>query len=136
MMVKRKIKDISELAAVVETTPFVETVVPPDADRINNISQKEVSLYKAGVTRRKVYERIRELLDSTKKVVGYDSKGMEVVTEEPDTDKRAKGIEYAMRAFGDMKEFVAVNTQVNNVMDVKSIVEAINRSGANDRANK
>lgn len=108
--------------------------IPTTIDRVNNITQKEESLYKAGVTRRKVYERIGELLNATKRVVGYDSRGMEVVSEEPDLGRRKEGAELAMRAFGDSKEFLAVNTQVNNVMDVKAIVEAIAKAG--DRGGK
>lgn len=108
--------------------------IPPTIDRVNNINQKEESLYRAGVTRRKVYERIGELLNATKRVVGYDSRGMEVVSEEPDLGRRKEGAELAMRAFGDSKEFLAVNTQVNNVMDVKAIVEAIAKAG--DRGGK
>lgn len=100
--------------------------LPVGVDRINNISQKEKALYESKVTRRKVYERIGELLDATKTVKGYDSDGNAVETIEPDLQRRKEGAELAMRAFGDSKEFLSVNTQVNNVMDVKSIIEAIN----------
>lgn len=100
--------------------------LPVGVDRINNISQKEKALYESKVTRRKVYERIGELLDATKTVAGYDSDGNAVETIEPDLQRRKEGAELAMRAFGDSKEFLSVNTKVNNVMDVKSIIEAIN----------
>lgn len=100
--------------------------LPVGVDRINSISQKEKALYESKVTRRKVYERIGELLDATKTVKGYDSDGNAVETIEPDLQRRKEGAELAMRAFGDSKEFLSVNTQVNNVMDVKSIIEAIN----------
>lgn len=106
----------------------VETL-PSTIDRVNNIIQKEESLYKAGVTRRKVYERIGELLNATRKISSTDDNGIPQVTEEPDLQRRKEGAELAMRAFGDSKEFLAVNTQVNNVMDVKGIIEAINRGG-------
>jgi len=108
--------------------------VPTTIDRVNNINQKEESLYKAGVTRRRTYEVIGELLNAVKKISGTDDFGMPTVSEEPDLQRRKEGAELAMRAFGDSKEFLAVNTQVNNVMDVKAIVEAIAKAG--DRGSK
>lgn len=112
--------------------------VPSTIDRVNNINQKEESLYKAGVTRRRTYEVIGELLNAVKKISGTDDFGMPTMSEEPDLQRRKEGAELAMRAFGDSKEFLAVNTQVNNVMDVKAIVEAIarGRSQASDSASK
>lgn len=100
--------------------------LPVGVDRINNINQKEFALYAVGITRQKAYKVLADGLVATKKVAGYDSRGMEVVSEEPDQDKRHKSVEAIMRLFGDSKEFLSVNTQVNNVMDVKSIIEAIN----------
>lgn len=106
----------------------VETL-PSTIDRVNNIIQKEESLYKAGVTRRKVYERIGELLNATRKISSTDENGVPQVTEEPDLQRRKEGAELAMRAFGDSKEFLAINTQINKVMDVKAIIEAIKSNG-------
>ncbi len=125
----------------VETAfPITSSVeeLPTTIDRVNNINQKEESLYKAGVTRRRTYEVIGELLNAVKKISGTDDFGMPTMSEEPDLQRRKEGAELAMRAFGDSKEFLAVNTQVNNVMDVKAIVEAIarGRSQASDSASK
>lgn len=123
VMARKKTRDISELASVVSNTPVVETVVPvvetipvseaiPVEDRVNNQGSKELAMSKAGVTRRRTYEVICELLTAVKRVVGYDSRGMEVVTEEPDLDKRKMGAELALKAFGDLKEMKDVGGQV------------------------
>lgn len=121
MMGRRK-----KIVEVIEN-PVVETVLPPSsvdvalepsdyelplkADRVNNIIHKERAMYEAGVTRRRTYEVICELLTAVKRVVGYDSRGMEVVTEEPDLDKRKMGAELALKAFGDLKEMKDVGGQ-------------------------
>lgn len=128
VMARKKARDISELAEVVSSTPVVETVVPvvetipatdsipssaiPVEDRVNNQGSKELAMSKAGVTRRRTYEVICELLSAVKRVVGYDSRGMEVVSEEPDLDKRKMGAELALKAFGDLKEMKDVGGQV------------------------
>lgn len=123
---KNKNKAISSKSPSEESV--VNVVIPVEADRVNNINQKEAALYLSGVTRRKVYDRIGELLDAKTKVkVGCTSVGEEIWEERADLGRRKEGCELAMRAFGDSKEFLAVNTQVNNVLDVKSIIEAINR---------
>lgn len=131
-MARKKARDISELAEVVSSTPVVETAFPnqvptseviptadsipsseiPVEDRVNNQSSKELAMSKAGVTRRRTYEVICELLSAVKRVVGYDSRGMEVVSEEPDLDKRKMGAELALKAFGDLKEMKDVGGQV------------------------
>lgn len=133
-MARKKARDISELASVVINTPIVETAfnnpvvehavetipssdIPaaeaiPVEDRVNNQASKELAMSKAGVTRRRTYEVICELLSAVKRVVGYDSRGMEVVSEEPDLDKRKMGAELALKAFGDLKEMKDVGGQV------------------------
>lgn len=122
-MARKKARDISELAEVVSSTPVVEPVVPvvetipatdsiPVEDRVNNQGSKELAMSRAGVTRRRTYEVICELLSAVKRVVGYDSRGMEVVSEEPDLDKRKMGAELALKAFGDLKEMKDVGGQV------------------------
>lgn len=122
-MARKKARDISELASAVTSTPVVETAFNnpivetavdtiPVEDRVNNQGSKELAMSKAGVTRRRTYEVICELLSAVKRVVGYDSRGMEVVSEEPDLDKRKMGAELALKAFGDLKEMKDVGGQV------------------------
>lgn len=129
MMARKKTRDISELAEVVISTPVVETAFNPQVDvpstsqplpeseiipvedKVNNQSSKELAMSRAGVTRRRTYEVICELLSAVKRVVGYDSKGMEIVSEEPDLDKRKMGAELALKAFGDLKEMKDVGGQ-------------------------
>lgn len=118
-MARKKARDISELAEVVSSTPIVETALNPQVtdnipveDKVNNQASKELAMSKAGVTRRRTYEVICELLSAVKRVVGYDSRGMEVVSEEPDLDKRKMGAELALKAFGDLKEMKDVGGQV------------------------
>jgi hypothetical protein len=84
-------------------------------------------MYASGVTRRRAYDVISELLCAVRRVVGYDSRGMEVVTEEPDLDKRRQGAELALKAFNDSKESVSVNTQVNNIVDVGGLLAEARR---------
>lgn len=120
-MARKKSRDISELAEAVINTPIVETVLNPQVDtipvsevpvseaipvedKVNNQSSKELAMSKAGVTRRRTYEVICELLSAVKTEVGYDEKGRPVSTEVPDLDKRKMGAELALKAFGDLKE--------------------------------
>ena len=92
-------------------------------EKVGDISGKEVAMSKAGVTRRKAYEVIREMLEATKEVVSYNYKGEEVREIVADLDRRSKGVELALKAFGDMKDSVQVNTQVNNVFDVGELIK-------------
>lgn len=85
---------------------ITETEIPVE-DKVNNVDSKELAMSRAKVTRRRTYEVISELLSAVKKVVRYDSRGMEIVTEEPDLDRRKQGAELALKAFGDLKEMKA-----------------------------
>lgn len=99
---KKKIK-------VVEEVPS-ESI--PVEDRVNNQGSKELAMSKAGVTRRRTYEVICELLTAVKVEVYYDYQGKECVRELPDLDKRRQGAELALKAFGDLKEMKDVSGQV------------------------
>src|SRR6185369_2098648 len=88
---KKGVKDISQLATAVIKNPIepaLQTVSPVDpavktasletvVDRVNNVEHKESAMSKAGVTRRKTYAVICELLEAVKTKVGYDEKGFE-----------------------------------------------------------
>lgn len=103
-MARRKTRDISELSTAVEAiNPVVETQIPVE-DKVNNQVSKELAMSRAGVTRRKTYEVISELLTAEKELVGYDKNGVEVRESIPDLDKRRQGAELALKAFGDLKE--------------------------------
>lgn len=103
-MARRKTRDISELSTAVEAiNPVVETQIPVE-DKVNNQVSKELAMSRAGVTRRKTYEVICELLTAEKELVGYDKNGVEVRESIPDLDKRRQGAELALKAFGDLKE--------------------------------
>lgn len=99
--------------------------IPETADRVNNVTQKEEALYKSGVTRYKTYKVINELLSAMRIETTYTQDGEEIKTEVPDLEKRKQGAELALRAFGDSKESVAINTQVNNIFKAESILSEI-----------
>lgn len=92
---------------------IVKDVITDDIDRVGNISQKELALSTSGVTRRKVYEEIGGMLRAVKKVERVDG-GMVVTSEEPDMVMRARGVELALKAFGDLKEFERVGGNVTH----------------------
>lgn len=95
-------RSIEELASAVITHPSI--------DRVNDIEQKEVAMSQAGVTRRKVYEHISSLLSAVVETREYDKDSKEwITTTVPDVEKRTKGTELALKAFGDLKEMQKVN---------------------------
>lgn len=103
-MARRKTRDIRELSTAVEAiNPVVEQQIPIE-DRVNNQVSKELAMSRAGVTRRKTYEVICELLTADKEIIVYDKNGVEVKERLPDLDKRKQGAELALKAFGDLKE--------------------------------
>lgn len=79
-------------------------VISNERDRINNLAQKEKRLAEAGVTRRKAYQVIADLLDAVKTIQQTDDQGNVKWVEAPDMEKRFKGAELAIKMFGDMIE--------------------------------
>lgn len=75
-------------------------------DRINNISQKEGSLSKVGISREKYLKVIARALTATKTVKDSkpDESGRYPMIEVPDDDLQKWGAEKAMLLFGDMIE--------------------------------
>ena len=84
-----------------------------EIDRVGDVGQKELALSKAELRRIDVYRRIKEMLDAVdvKEVL---SQGMLVKTEVPNIAIRAKGVELALKAFGDLKEFDKAGSVTNN----------------------
>lgn len=104
-------------------------MLPVEIDRVGNVEQRELRLSEAGVSRKKVYVRLMELLDAVKmeRVVLED--GRVEMVEVADQDRRAKGLEMALRLFGDMKDN-SVNVQVNNnLLDVSEVRERLRSKG-------
>lgn len=102
-----------------------------DIDRCSDLSQKERALYEAGVTRKRVCEEIMRLLNAVKKVETVED-GVVVTTEEPDLAMRDRGIEKAIKMFGDYKEFERVqkmefNLQVNHI-DIQERLNCISQN--------
>lgn len=112
---KTKKKDLIVKDVITDGVPDVNcgVVVGNDIDRVGNISQKELALSTSGVTRRKVYEEIGGMLRAVKKVERVDG-GVVVTSEEPDMVMRARGVELALKAFGDLKEFERVGGNVTH----------------------
>lgn len=93
---------------------FIVDKTGTDIDRVGSIEQKEIALSLANLKRVEVYRRIKEMLDAVK-VVERDPVGGVVTTEEePDMVMRAKGVELALKAFGDLKEFERVGGNVTH----------------------
>lgn len=111
-----------------------------DGDRVGNVEQKERNLAAANITRLYTYKKIYEMMNAVKRVTAEDLDGkLIVLSEEPDMAIRAKGVELAMKAFGDLKEFERVvngnvtnNTVIYKWGDVKTVnnndVQVINES--------
>lgn len=79
-------------------------------DAVNDISQKESAMHSSGVTRRKVYNHINDLLTATIETKDFDAETKTWITNSvPDMDKRTKGAELALKAFGDLKEMQKVD---------------------------
>lgn len=98
-----------------EETSLVETssVETPLLDRVNDIAQKEKAMSASGVTRRKVYDHISKLLSAEIETRVYNKESLEwVVSSVPDMEKRTKGAELALKAFGDLKEMSKVDVGV------------------------
>ena len=84
-----------------------------EIDRVGSVEQKELALDKAGLKRVEVYRRIKEMLDAGKEVDEL-FEGKIVTTIVPDMAMRAKGVELALKAFGDLKEFDKAGSVTNN----------------------
>lgn len=97
-----------------------EVLVPVDKiDRVGNIEQKELALSSANLKRIGVYRRIKEMLDAVE-VREEIHDGQIKKIEEPDMSMRARGVELALKAFGDLKEF---DRAVNNVTHNKVVYQ-------------
>lgn len=113
---KTKKKDLIVKDVITDGVPDVNDGVPDvndEIDRVGNISQKELALSISGVTRRRVYEEIGGMLRAMKKVDRMNG-GVIVEEEEPDMVMRARGVELALKAFGDLKEFERVGGNVTH----------------------
>lgn len=84
-----------------------------EMDRVGDVGQKELALSKADLRRIDVYRRIREMVDAVKSVEKIVNGCVEKV-DEPDMVMRAKGVELALKAFGDLKEFDKAGSVTNN----------------------
>ena len=101
--------------------PDVEVLRPlqstQERDRVNNVAQKEKRLEEAGVTRRKAYLVIAEALEAVIKVIKRDSEGREIISYEPDWEKRKWGAEQAAKIFGDYITHVDANIKVTHSVE-------------------
>lgn len=95
----------------------VEDILPPDADRVGNLSQKERAAHKVGLTRGKLLSSIMTGLEATRMEVVTDDDGRQHVRTIPDLDKRLKATEMGLKYFGDMKE-IAVTGPVTNIRKI------------------
>lgn len=87
----------------------------PAMDKVGSIGGKELAASTVGLTRVKYLRAIVELLEAkTKKVVGVNEFGADIVEEVADLDKRAKGAELAGKFFNDYKEQVLSSGNVYN----------------------
>lgn len=104
-----------------QTKPILEAPALPELmtakQKINNISQKEEAMHYLGLTRKKYLIVIVEALESTIKTVLRDTEGNEVVSYEPDYDKRKWGAEQAMKLFGDAIQHVDANVRVTHSVE-------------------
>lgn len=96
------------------------TVVVKDAhrdtrrDAVNNLTQKESAMAKAGVTREKTYAVIARLLEAKKWADVIDSQGncrREMVD---DLERQRGGVEMALKAFGDLIERREIEVDVGD----------------------
>ena len=100
-----------------------------EGDKVGNVEQKERNLAAANITRLYTYKKIYEMMNAVKRVTAEDLDGkMVVLSEEPDMAIRAKGVEMALKCFGDLKEFERVvngnvtnNTVIYKWGDVKTV---------------
>lgn len=74
-------------------------------ERVGDVGQKEIALDAAGLKRVRVYAEIKRMLEAVKVVEKMNSDGTITRSDEPDNAIRAKGVELALKAFGDLKEF-------------------------------
>lgn len=112
---KRSVKK-SIISPIVDP-PTIATALPDlpaTADRVNNIIHKETAMYKAGVTRNKVYGVINDLLSAEDVSRSYDKELGWVETRVANVEKRAKGAELALKAFGDLKEMNRIEGNVTH----------------------
>jgi 1,2-phenylacetyl-CoA epoxidase catalytic subunit len=81
-----------------------------DIDKINNVTQKEAALKKAGVTRHKYMRVIADALVATKfgKSDKPNEHGQYDIVEKPDTVRQQWGAEMAAKFFSDLKELTPI----------------------------
>lgn len=100
-------------------------ILPDDADRVGNLTQKELAAHKAGLNREKIAKTIAQGMLATKKVENDEG----YLEDIPDELVRLKAAELGAKYFGDMKEMgvnVAVGVNVNGVLsdDERELLEA------------
>lgn len=102
----------SDLQDITPDLPYPpEFSNPPDRQQI-----KETAMLSAGVTRAKLYEKIFEGINASKKITDSDEMGNPVLREEPDLIVRHKYIETALRVLGDLKpDSVVDNSKTFNL---------------------
>lgn len=91
----------------------LRTIPKVEIDRVGDVGQKELALSKADLRRIDVYRRIREMVNAVKSVEKIVNGCVEKV-DEPDMAMRARGVELALKAFGDLKEFDKAGSVTNN----------------------
>lgn len=103
----------------VSSSEVTDNNLPDNTDRISNILHKERALYKSGVTRKLVYDTIREGLTATKTETRYLENGDSQTTQVPDLERRTRAAELALKAFGDLKEHTITGNVTHNTVIYK-----------------
>lgn len=102
----------------VDKLPAVTMPAVPVPDKINNLSQKQDALNKAGVTRDKYMRHIAESLVATKWIDEPDVQGNIRRVQVPDVARRNWATEMTAKLKGDMVEHkvVETNTQTSIIL--------------------
>lgn len=136
-LVKTSVQTSPEAATVVGIESIGATPMPPAADRVGSVVQKESAALAVGLTRAKYIAVIVELLSAGEvrrdwvKEPGEEV-GRWVETFVPNLDKRAKGAELAGKFFNDYKEQVTTTGNTYN----KIVVQWLNAPSAGVVANR
>lgn len=98
--------------------------LPAGVDKVGNLAQKEEALYRAGVTRERIAQKIAELLDAEDEVT---NKWGETITKK-DIASQRWAVEKALEMFGDtvVKKGdgdVAVQTNITLIVPSERAVE-------------
>lgn len=95
--------------------------MPQEIDKINNITQKELAMHKAGLHRDKVMRHISDSLIATKDERQLQKDGTYKLVPVPDLERRDWAVEKSMELFGDNKN-PTVHIGDNNVVQTNLTV--------------